>query len=501
MKLHTFGALVVTGMTLTSVVVWTATDAKSSSTTSRNSLDTKLSEKATNTIATPVELPVAPESDKSVFTAGQTLMMEGRLGHAVVPAAKDSETYVYVDIKADSTKVAKVSSPLNLAIVIDRSGSMKGRRLQNAVDAARTMIERMRDGDMVSVLVYNTRTEVIVPTTAIDAASRQRAVAALRKIKARGDTCISCAVETGMRMLGQSVGMDNRILLLSDGEATAGIKQVAGFHTIADRCRRMGISISSIGVDVDYNERIMGALALKSNGRHYFAPTAASLPQIFDKEMKSLKQTLATNAELTVELAPGVVLDHVFDRTFRRQGNQVIVPFGSFTATDSKTLLMRVRVPRGQVGERPIADIQLAYSDLVKGSQGNCEGELGARASNDLAEISEIDGLVSARLSRTETGNILREANRLFSSGRHGEARGLLRKEKSKLERRRRASKKRAPRARGGDLDADFEFQGASLSAAQNAFDKAAEDPAPADNRAGRAQVRENQVNMNDMFE
>ena len=506
MKIQVFGAVAIAGMALTSAIVWSSTDARPRT----RDIQARPAPASNPSLLTPppVDTPTAetppPVVDRSTFTAGKTLMIEGRLGHAVVPSTTDSETYVFLDITADANKVAANPAPLELAIVIDRSGSMRGKRLQNAVDAARTAIERLRDGDIVSVLSYNTRTEVVIPTTVIDAQTRSDMLRRIKGIQAKGDTCISCAVETGMRMLGRSPNRVSRILLLSDGEATRGVKDVEGFGLIADRSRSMGVSITSIGVDLEYNERIMAALARRSNGRHYFVESAVHLADIFAKEMQSLEQTVAANAELQVELAPGVFLDHVYDRTFQPSGNGITVPLGTFTAGDAKTLLMRVRVPRGQDGERAIADVKLVYTDLVENQQGHCDGVLIAQATSDPSKVSPLDGLVSMRISRSETAEALQQANVLFNLGREAEARGLLSEKQNALESSRRRSRKATPTGRAWDLDRDFEQQNAALGDAANAFDEAAKSAGPgkaSSSSGGRKQVRRNQEAAVDLFE
>ncbi|HEU5057727.1 MAG TPA: VWA domain-containing protein, partial [Kofleriaceae bacterium] len=246
--------------------------------------------------------PAADLPDRSHFQTGKTLMMEGRLGHRVLPAGTDSDTYLYLDVSADRARKALAPAPLNLAIAIDRSGSMKGKRLTNAFAAARSAVQRLRDGDQVSVITFNTAAEVLVAPTQVSAASRARILAAIKAPRAAGDTCISCGVETGMRLLGRRDAMVGRILLLSDGEATSGVRDLPGFQRIAEDCRQMGASITTIGVDVDYNERILAQLARDSNGRHFFVADPAGLAPVFDEEMRSLADTIATGAELTVDL-------------------------------------------------------------------------------------------------------------------------------------------------------------------------------------------------------
>ena len=108
--------------------------------------------------------------------------------------------------------------------------------------------------------------------------------------------------------------------------------------------------MTTIGVDVDYNEKIMSAIAVDSNGRHYFVADPSGLPRVFEEEARSLTRTVASNAEIAIDLAPGVVLDRVFDRSFRRAGNQVLVPLGTFAGSDVKTVLLQVHVPHDREG-------------------------------------------------------------------------------------------------------------------------------------------------------
>ena len=530
MKLGTFAALALAGMATTSLVVWAATSpAEGSGAQPKASPASALGNPAQNPAAldpanpanpaTPAS-PATPAATQTAFQAGGTLMMEGRLGHTVLPSATDSETYLYVDVNADASLRAKTRSPLNLSIVIDRSGSMKGKRLENALDAARTALNRLNDGDTVSVVAYDRRTEVVVPPTTLDATARDRIAAKLKKIRARGDTCISCGITAGMRLLSSNRDLlarqrriaaasaspgtplsalpdtsVNRILLLSDGEATAGVRDEFGFRRIAEQCRQMDVSVTTIGVDIDYNERIMAAVARDSNGRHFFVADAAGLPTVFDQEMASLDRTVATNTELTVDLAPGIFVDHVFDRTFVQRGQQVTVPLGAFAAADHKTLLMRLRVPRGPAGERPVAAVRMSYNDLVDEKAGSCQGELIARVTDNPTEATPLDGLVSARVTKSEAAETLEKANELFRDGRAGEARGLISSRRQAFKDRKRKASRAAPSARRGDVDKSFDFADNVLGGAETGFD-----PADSEDESA-AQVRQNQADAFDLGE
>jgi thioredoxin reductase/NAD-dependent dihydropyrimidine dehydrogenase PreA subunit len=448
--------------------------------------------------------PATPAVDHSHFTAGKTLMMEGRLGHAVLPADSDSETFLFVDVSADAGRTA-ARVPLNLAIVVDKSGSMKGKRLANAMAATRKAIERLRDGDVVSLVSYDTSAHVLLSPTVIDGTSRQRILQRLTAPRAGNDTCISCGIDAGMRMLGQRPGMVSRILLLSDGLATAGVRDLPSFKRQAEDCRRMGASITTVGVDVDYDERLMAAIARDSNGGHYFVERPDALAAIFDKEMDSLTRTVANQAELVVDLAPGVFADHVFDRATVGSGSQTVIPMGAFSAGEHKTALVRLRVPRGVAGERPVAAVRLRYDDLVDQKPGQCEGTLTAVATADTSKLTPLDGVVSARVSASETAATLEQANDLFRSGRGDDATNLLRSRASSVRAQGWKAKKDSPWGGGGKAGAiateSFAKQEMALDRATRGFEPAAAGaPAPSpDDKPAKSNIRNAQADAFDV--
>ncbi len=500
MKIRTVGLLAGAAMTLTTLTVWSLTPHGGSGPEVANKAESLALEGLAAQVTTP------PEA--WTFTDGSTLQVEGRLGHATLANGKDNETFVYVNVRAPSDQRATLAAPVDLAIVIDRSGSMAGKRLQNALDAARGIVGRLRDGDRVSVVTYDTAAQTLVPPTQLDGFSRQSILSQISGITTGGDTCISCALETAMRLLenGSSVGdaRVKRMLLLSDGQATAGIRDVAGFSQLAARVRDMGCTISSIGVDVDYNQRIMSSIALVSNGRHYFVENAGGLASIFEQELNALMQTVASQAEMRVALAPGVQLLEVFDRAFRREGNTLVVPMGTFTAAEEKTVLVKVRVPRGAAGARPIADVSLAFQDLVAGTAGSCNGKLDATLSPDAAAVSDLDPLVGARLGRAETAALLRDANNLFETGAQGSALAAIQQKRTELASRRAKLAKSAPLPRRGEVADDFDRQLAALDDAENGFASPptaspAAEPLPQNSRPGRAQVRANEQKATDL--
>jgi Ca-activated chloride channel family protein len=436
----------------------------------------------------------AQTDGKWQFSVGRNLVLDARVGHKAMPL-QGGETFLYASVASRDESQA-VAAPLHLGIVIDRSGSMKGQRITNALAAAMGTVDRMREGDLVSVVSFDDSAQVVVPPTRISQDTRSGIISAIQSIRLGGDTCVSCGLETAMQELARATEdrAITRMLLLSDGAANKGVRDVPGLRELAARMRDRGCTISTIGVDVDFDEKIMSAIALESNGRHYFVANASELPNVFQREFESLLATVARDAELEIELAPGVETVQVFDRTHRRSGQRITLPFGTLSARQEKTVLLKVRVPSSAQSTQPIARLRLVYQDASKFSHEELAGTLAVKASAS-ASLDDLDPFVAARLSRSLTADALTEANALFEQGRVDDARRRLASQAGDLAKiapaaRAKASAAPTPNAATPSVDKDFERQIDAVKKADSTFGAS---PAP-QQREGRTQVRANQA-------
>lgn len=413
--------------------------------------------------------------DKSHFAAVQTVRVDARLGHATMAKGGSGETYLFAAVSA--VEAPQAAPPLNLAIVVDKSGSMKGERIARAIDAGVGIVERMRDGDTITVVDFDTSSEVVVAPTRLTGSNRASVETAIRGIRLGGDTCISCGLETAAAQLrSASIAGDHvtRIMLLSDGATNHGVTDMGGLRGIAGRMRDRGCAITTIGVDVDFDEKVMAALATESNGRHYFVASAAGLPAIFAQEFDSLVASVAQDTDMIVDLAPGVEVDQVFDRTFRREngpsGARIVVPFGVLAAKQEKTALVKLRVPTDHDGQTPVAKVAVAYRDLLSRSDQRMEGDLQLVVKSDGTAQGDLDPFVAARVERSRTAQTLTRANDLFKDGKFEEAEKTLATRANELH----ASASHMPMALAkpdnARLSADFDKQIGAVAEAQTNF-------------------------------
>jgi Ca-activated chloride channel family protein len=449
------------------------------------------------------------------FVDHGTLILDARLGHSSVARAPDTgggaETFLLATVTGDEGAPASASgrSPVHMAIVVDRSGSMAGARMSNAVAAALGAVDRMRDGDRVTLVAFDTTAAVLVRPTVLDAGSRSAVAAEIRSILPGGETCISCALDTATQALdGAPGGRDEvrRILLISDGEATAGVRDVSGLRARAARAREHGFSVSTIGVDVAFDERVMAAIAQESNGRHWFVPDASALPAVFAEELGTLESAVATEATLAIEPAPGVTIEDVLDRPFHREGTRVVVPLGTFDAKQEKTLLARVRVPADLDGTQAVARMSLTYRDAVAREDVTSTGSLALEVRSDGRASAELDPFVAARLERSRTAQALTTANDLFRRGRVDEARDALARRRNELASAVKPAVSAATALAEKDkgvarpVAPDFHEQQAAIVAAQSGFASGAGGVAPAPaTTAAKSAVRRNQANAADL--
>jgi Ca-activated chloride channel family protein len=478
MKIRTVGALAALGMLLTSYSVWSFTgDPVRPLTGWVHHAGTDRGDDHRRPDAVSL----------ASFTANGTLGMDARLGHAKLPAGETQETFVLVNVRADERASGRPSSR-HLAIVVDRSGSMRGKRMQNAIAAAQGAVRRLADGDSVSVIDYAGFGHVLVEPTELGPDTRDTVSARIARLGADGDTCISCGLDTALELLRRRAGGVDRVLLVSDGEATTGVRDIEGMRRVADRVRATGATVTTIGVDVDYNERMMTAIAEQTNGRHYFVQEPGALSAIFDQELSGLERTVAREAKVELELEPGVELLDVGGRSFRREGSRVSVALGSFSAGEERSVLARVRLASGSGHEQPIVRARLTYDDLTTGTRAESDGSLTALLTTD-GTRSPLEPHVEESVQRSGAVTALNDAADLFKAG---DADGAKRKVAQKLDEvreRRAVALFAAPAPARAALSKRFDQEELALGSAASAF----AEPPPA-STASPAEVRESKA-------
>lgn len=287
---------------------------------------------------------------------------------AFVAGTQDTFVAVWVDVPTASQKIAQ--APAAVALVIDTSGSMSGDKIKHARDAALKLVDSLRDGDIVSVHSFSDGVQERVAPVKLDARSRQQIASAVLELKAEGGTNLFEGVRVaGMSaMAAPSSHAIRRVVLISDGNATVGTTSTDMIGMLGEKAGDRSVQITTIGVGLDYNEKALNQLAVRSSGRLYHLTDSKNLPEIVQSEIALLKSTRAANAKIAIVPAPGVDLLAVEGSRGTFVNGAMEVPLGAMFAGEHKEFVVRARLRAPDSGSHPIASVRLVFNDPTEGN-------------------------------------------------------------------------------------------------------------------------------------
>jgi len=332
------------------------------------------------------------------------LLMLLAIGLALLPAAESAGTsLVRCDLALDrgvllagpaQTTVIKVTldapdiprdaerPPINLALVLDRSGSMSGDKLVKAREAAIAALHRLGPGDIFSLVVYNHGVETLVP--AQSAANTEWIEARIRSIGAGGNTALYGGVSQGAAEIRKSLGKGyiHRIVLLSDGLANVGPSSPSDLERLGAALLKEGISVTTIGVGTDFNEDLMSRLAGSSDGNHYFVESSRDLPRIFAAELGDVLSVVARKVVVEIECPAGIRPLRIIGREGRIRGNRVELHMNQLYGGQEKYALIEVEVPPSRADQViDLATARCAYENALTARQEDSTAQIQARFS------------------------------------------------------------------------------------------------------------------------
>jgi len=253
------------------------------------------------------------------------------------------EVYLYLSTKGGRAPSGKKRVPLNISVVIDRSGSMRAEdKLDYVKSAAKIIVDRLSEVDKLSIVTYSRDVEIVSASALVN--RKMSLKKAIKNIEAHGVTNLSGGMVEGYNQVRSTFGEQyvNRVLLLSDGLANRGITKVSELQGIVkDKYRSTGIAISTFGVGDSFNEDLMTSLAEYGKGNYYFIKDAKKIPEIFNEELDGLLSVVAKNAKIKLEFPSEYLeLKKVYGYKYDVKGDEITIDFNDIFSEEDKSVML-----------------------------------------------------------------------------------------------------------------------------------------------------------------
>lgn len=358
-------------------------------------------------------ITVSAEPDREILLAGQTQQVYLRIGLTGCPME-------------ELTKRA----PVNVAIVIDKSGSMSSDgKLEKAKEAALLALDRLGSQDILSIVAYDDEIEVLVPATKLTDKNAVREK--IRQLQPGGSTALYAGVQKGAQEVRKFIAKEkvNRIVLFSDGLANIGPSSPDELGRLGNCLAQEGVSVTTIGIGLGYNEDLMSKLAFNSDGGHYFARCSNDLAEIFDKEFSRAMSVVARDIRIEIICGEGMRPVRLLGRQGQIDGRSVTVDIQNIYGEHEKYVILEVELPGHVEGKvRELANVCVNYYDIKTNTTQKINDAVEIRFSESKAESeAAINKRVMANVVELLAVERNEAAMRLRDQGQIDQARQMLR--------------------------------------------------------------------------
>jgi Ca-activated chloride channel homolog len=280
---------------------------------------------------------------------------------------KSGNLYYYVHLqgvkKVMNDKNERV--PMNLSVVLDKSGSMSGDKLKYTKEALKYVVNQLGSRDIISIVLYDSDVSVFLEPQKLEGDK----TSLLRRIDGIADgssTNLEGGIRKGYELVKgvkkiNDTEMIHRVLLLSDGLANVGMSDPEGLAAITRKYFEQDhISISTFGVGNDYNENLMAKIAMQGGGLYYFIYSPEKLPEIFNQELKGMSNVVAKNTVLKIKFPEELVYDRTFSFNSNVKNNILEISCNDLFEEEQKSILICFKV-KGKISTPLTIETNIGY--------------------------------------------------------------------------------------------------------------------------------------------
>jgi Ca-activated chloride channel family protein len=267
--------------------------------------------------------------------------------------------------------------PVDLVLVLDRSGSMGGKKLKDARQAVLRLMERMASFDRLALVTYSNGVQSLAPLMPLDDSRRDDLAAVVNRIGASGGTNLGAGLQRGIEILKQNPEGERqrKLILISDGLANQGITDPQALAQMAASGLEYNFSVSTVGVGYDFNEVLMTTLADHGSGRYHFLEDPNAFAQVFEDEFQTARNVVAGALEIRIPLKDHVRLVEAGGYPVKQEGNVAVLHPGDLRSGQRRKLFLTFQVPTDSRREFELQPIQIRYQH--EGQRRSLTGDRG----------------------------------------------------------------------------------------------------------------------------
>lgn len=350
------------------------------------------------------------------------------LATPVIQAGKAQKAFLKVAMTGFALPVRDNRAPANVAIVIDKSGSMSGERIVNARNAAIMAVNGMGPNDIVSIVAFDDKVEVVTPATKVT--DKNMIKTAIERIEVGGGTGLFAGVSKGAKEVRKFLDRTrvNRVILLSDGQANIGPSTPAELGQLGSSFAREGISVTTIGLGLGYNEDLMTQLAGYSDGNHAFVENPRDLARIFKQEFGDVSSVVAQEIEVTIRLNLGVRPIRILGREGEISNDVVRLRMNQLYSEQEKFVILEVEIPAGKAGQNlNFAAVDVSYLNMKSKSKDAMSRKVAVAFSDSSEAVAKAVDRKTMTSAVQQVANVRsKEALQLRDEGKIEQAKKVL---------------------------------------------------------------------------
>ncbi len=329
-------------------------------------------------------------TDESVLPVSPLI----ELDRPLVVAGDASPLFVLIRFRAADLDPDQIEArpPVNLSLVLDRSGSMSDKgKIEYLKKAAGMAVDRLNAKDFLSVVEYDDEITLLWPSQPVESTFAVKRL--IDALEPRGTTNLVGGMMRGAGEVAarksQMTGMQalHRVLLLSDGLANEGVTEPAEIRRLVREAKTGGVRITTLGLGRDYDEDLMQAIAENGGGNYYYIENPEQMARIFERELNTLFSTVAKDVRFDFE--PGAGVKGVEVISFGDAGDSQSTHFDmeSFYAGEERTILLRIE-PQADLfqpdsGTLSLGRLAFSYLDIGSGTRAEFTSEIEVTVTTD----------------------------------------------------------------------------------------------------------------------